>query len=419
MKKLERFIEKAKKIHGDKFDYSKVEYVNPQTKVCIICPEHGEFWQKPINHLNGTICCPGCVKDYFKVKREDEKRKFIERANKRHGGKYDYSKVDYINKATKVCIVCPEHGEFWQTPDAHLTGSGCQDCYKSKNTTTTEAFVKKAKEVHGDKYDYSKVEYKNHNAKVRIICPIHGEFEQVAGTHLAGCGCPKCSHPHSLMTQDDFIRRAKLVHGDKYDYSKVVYKGRKVKVCIICPEHGPFWQIPANHLHKRGCPLCNHGLTMDYKFNLLQEFKDEYALRAFLMNGDINILQVILSCLEEKYEPLKDDLEKALQNAETVDPIQALEEKYSKDTEEEDEKPVIEEIDPDDDDAVNRMLRQTGYTQTKREPTIEEVIQNTEAELKVIGRIEQSLTPEVREYIMQKFLNDKRRTWIAQREEKK
>ena len=284
-----------------------------------------------------------------------------------------------------------------------------------------EEFVKRAQKIHGNKYDYSKVNYVNSRTKVCIICPEHGPFWQTPANHInLKQNCPRCNRQTLPKTSEEITEKAREIFGNRYDYSKVNYKDWKTKICIICPEHGPFWKTPYNHIKlKEGCPACNGRYVKTMKFNLLQEFKDEYALRAFLMNGDINILQVILSCLEEKYEPLKDDLEKALRNAETVDPIQDLEEKYSKDTEEEDKVPSVEEIDPDDDDAVNRMLRQTGYTQTKREPTIEEVIQNTEAELKVIGRIEQSLTPEVREYIMQKFLNDKRRTWIAQREEKK
>ena len=127
----EEFINRSILIHNNKFDYSKVEYVNNHTKVCIICPEHGEFWQMPSDHLNGH----GCKKCFNEEKRGKSKQltteKFIEKAKKIHRDKYDYSKVNYVNSQTKVCIICPEHGEFWQTPKSHLNGRGCPHCKNS------------------------------------------------------------------------------------------------------------------------------------------------------------------------------------------------------------------------------------------------------------------------------------------------
>lgn len=123
---------------------------------------------------------------------------FIRKAIAIHGNKYDYSKVEYVNPQSKVCITCPKHGEFEQTPINHLFGKGCPKCSKekmnSRKTLTKEWFVGKAIEVHGDKYDYSKVEYKNNRTKVSIICPEHGEFCQVPSSHLSGHGCPKCAN---------------------------------------------------------------------------------------------------------------------------------------------------------------------------------------------------------------------------------
>ena len=123
----EEFIEKAKQVHGNKYDYSKSVYKNRRTKVCIICPEHGEFWQFPDNHVLNKNNCPYCAKK--KKKTTDE---FISDAKKIHGNRYDYSKVDYKNAYTKICIICPEHGEFWQTPHSHLgMKCGCKNCKKS------------------------------------------------------------------------------------------------------------------------------------------------------------------------------------------------------------------------------------------------------------------------------------------------
>lgn len=264
MKKLTRndFINKANLIHNNKYDYSKVEYVNNSTKVCIICPEHGEFWQTPRNHLIGQGCplCNGT----FKLTNQE----FIEKANLIHNNKYDYSKVKYVNNNTKVCIICPKHGEFWQTPHHHLNGHGCSKCRNENNGDrrrhNTEDFIRKSKSIHGEKYNYDKVNYVNSYSKVCIICPDHGEFWQSPYVHIQGHECPECAkikraknNKHSI---DEFIQKSKLIHGDKYDYSKVEYINSHTKVCIICPEHGEFWQRPCCHTNLRqGCPFCNES----------------------------------------------------------------------------------------------------------------------------------------------------------------
>ena len=184
--------------------------------------------------------------------------KFIEKANKRHNFRYNYSKVEYINSATKVCIICPEHGEFWQTPAAHVSGAECPKCANKKRglrTITTENLIERFRAVHGDRYDYSNVNYVNVDTKVVIICPEHGEFEQVPFAHLSGQGCPVCGGRKKSNT-DEFIEKANKVHNNYYDYSLVEYVKTKDKVRIICPEHGEFEQTPQKHLQGQGCPIC-------------------------------------------------------------------------------------------------------------------------------------------------------------------
>ena len=258
MEKRDLFINKAKKVHGDKFDYSKVDYVNSQTKVCIICPEHGEFWQTPAEHVRGKSC-PLCAN----IKRGSKKRltieEFINKSKKVHGNKYDYSKVEYKNASTKVCIICPEHGEFMQIPMAHINGEGCPKC--AGKMLKTEDIIKKFKQVHGDKYDYSKVQYKRMDEKVCIICPEHGEFWQTPSKHiLRNQGCPKCAKTLngklSRLTREEFIKKAKEIHGDSYIYTDVNYVTSQEKVKIICKKHGEFWQRPYDHLNGHGCPHC-------------------------------------------------------------------------------------------------------------------------------------------------------------------
>ena len=244
----EKFVEKAKKKYGDKYDYSKVEYNGYNVKVCIICPEHGEFWQTPDRFLQGRGC-PRCGLELMKKSLTKTSDEWIEEARKIHGDKYDYSKVEYKNAHTKVCIICPKHGEFWQTATKHITckKSGCPICAREKQTLTTEEFIRRAKQIHGNKYDYAKTKYVNQKTKVCIICPKHGEFWQLPNGHLEGKGCKYCKH-NVKMTTEEFIKKAIQVHGDKYDYSKVEYDGLENNVCIICPKHGEFWQTPHHHI---------------------------------------------------------------------------------------------------------------------------------------------------------------------------
>ena len=180
---------------------------------------------------------------------------FITKSRKVHGDKYDYSKVEYINNSTKVCIICPEHGEFWQRPNHHLRGHGCPKC-KNVFKKDTETFINQAKEIHGGKYDYSKVEYVNNRTKVCIICPIHGEFWQTPKNHIKGQGCNKCAiryrAENNSLTKEEFIKRVKKVHGDRYDYSKVEYVNINTEVCIIDKKYGEFWQKPIYHLSYKG-----------------------------------------------------------------------------------------------------------------------------------------------------------------------
>jgi len=221
-KTSEDFIKKAIEIHGNKYDYSKVEYKGNKTKVCIICPEHGEFWQTPSNHYKNE--CPYCAG--HKMDTEN----FIKKASIIHKNKYDYSKTVYVKDKVKVCIICPEHGEFYQDPNSHLNGCGCPECFGVKKLTKDD-FITRAKKIHGNKYDYSKVNYNSFNKNVIITCPKHGDFLQKPSNHLDGCGCQKCANESRARIKSDsfenYIKKAKQTHGEKYDYSKVVYKNAK------------------------------------------------------------------------------------------------------------------------------------------------------------------------------------------------
>ena len=251
----EQFINKCREIYGDFYNYSKVEYTGNKNKVRVICPKHGEFRVTPNNHLRGSRC-PSC---YGTPKKSKEQ--FITEARKVHGDKYDYSKVEYYGTSEKVLIICSDHGEFWQTPYSHLAGRQCPLC-SNHFKYDQKSFIGKSKSVHKDKYDYSKVKFKDVHKEVSIICPIHGEFWQKPSVHIRGYGCPACGGSERLTTKE-FIKRANKIHDGKYDYSKVNYINYSTKVCIICPEHGEFWQVPNNHLFGSGCPGCIESLLED------------------------------------------------------------------------------------------------------------------------------------------------------------
>ena len=289
----EEFIEKARKIHGDKYDYSEVVYKNNKTNVWIICPIHGGFWQTPKNHLKGCNC-PRCAGQYKKTPEE-----FIKQARKVHGDKYDYSKVVYKDGKSKVTIICPVHGEFEQIANNHLKGEGCIKCRNDKmkleRRGSVESFIRRAKEIYGDKYDYSKVQYVDGKTNICIICPKHGEFWKKPYNFLSGHqGCPKCTieereknkKPKEIIIKktpkEIFIEKAKSLYGDKYDYSKVEYINSGVKVCIICPKHGEFWKRPDKFLQGQECGLCKE----ESRIEKIRNEKDKFIEKARKVHGD-------------------------------------------------------------------------------------------------------------------------------------
>jgi hypothetical protein len=256
--------------------------------VCIICPTHGEFWQTPHDHLVGGCKLCGYVQGGLKTRLTQED--FIIKAESIHGNKYDYSKVEYVNHKTKACIICPIHGEFWQTPNRHLHGQGCPSCgiekqHNHPNLYTTEEYKEKIRQIHGDKYILDKVEYYNLFTKHIITCPIHGDFEALPTSLLQGHGCAKCAFEKNsqarLHSIEWFKERAIEIHGDKYDYSQVEYKGFKRKVTIKCNKCGHiFQQTPNGHIGKQGgCPKCRFSkLEMEME-KCLQQLNIEYIIQ--------------------------------------------------------------------------------------------------------------------------------------------
>ena len=186
---------------------------------------------------------------------------FINKANLVHNCKYNYSLVEYKNVTTKVKIICPTHGIFEQIPYSHLKGFGCSKCGRETTrkylSLSKDNFIEKAKSIHNNKYNYSLVNYINSQTKITIICPIHGEFNQIPNSHLLGMGCNKCAIEGRRLTNEQFITKAKLIHGDKFNYSLAEYNGHKHKIKLICNECGVIFKTNAGtHLEGYGCPKC-------------------------------------------------------------------------------------------------------------------------------------------------------------------
>ena len=256
----EEFISKARAIHGDKYIYDEFEYVNAVAKGKIICPKHGVFLQSANVHLKGHGC-PKCASEVTKKIGRLTFDIFQERANKKHNGKYTYIPTELRNGNCDVRIICPIHGEFTQNAVRHMYGQGCPKCgneeKRKKMANGLEYFLSAAKEVHGDKYDYSKVKYINNKTKVCIICPEHGEFWQRPFDHIIGKkGCQKCVGRG--LTLHDFEKLARKVHGDRYDY--LSYSSSDTKARILCKKCGrEFTQKGWSHLQGHGCPYCKQS----------------------------------------------------------------------------------------------------------------------------------------------------------------
>ena len=281
----EDWVERFKKAHGDRYDYGRVKFTGARDKVEIVCPVHGPFWQSAAHHADGHGCiqCSGNA--------QLTSNEWIERARGVHGDRYDYSVVDYTSTKTPVEIICRQHGAFFQQPSNHLAGNGCPICAGHVPPTTVE-WVKRAIAVHGDRYDYSRAKYETNKTPIEIICSVHGSFWQIPDNHVGkGKGCAKCAGKAQLTTEE-WIERAINVHGDRYDYSKVVYETNSTEVEIRCKEHGTFFQKPHVHTDQgSGCPYCSatgFASNMPGRLYIIQ-LLDELSGKSYIKVGITNL----------------------------------------------------------------------------------------------------------------------------------
>ncbi|QJT71118.1 hypothetical protein GR11A_00081 [Vibrio phage vB_VcorM_GR11A] len=269
MDRKKAFIEKSTLKHGNKYDYSKVEYVNARTKVTIVCPKHGDFEQQPYSHQMGCGC-PNCANATRNKHLRLTQDQVINQFREKHGCRYDYSKVDYINIDTKVTILCKKHGPFEQTPYEHRGGQGCPNCNSPLTLGNNfgynnKSFKKAARRVHGSAYSYKKVDYVSAKVNVTIICRKHGDFEQTPDNHLAGHGCRKCKTGYTISQAEkdllSFIRK----HFPTAEHSnRTILNGKELDIYI--PEkkiaielNGTYWhssRFKDNDYHWRKTKQC-------------------------------------------------------------------------------------------------------------------------------------------------------------------
>jgi hypothetical protein len=318
----EEFIKKAKEIHGDKYDYSLVDTYSRDEyrRMPIIChkkdkngKEHGTFLMSLSNHLAGKGCRKCMYEENsknFSYTQED----FLRESRKTHGDKYDYSKVDMVNRRSdgKVCIICPIHGEFWQLPNLHMFHYGCFLCgtdYVSQlKILTTEEFIKRARKTHGDKYNYDKSNYVFHDVKTIITCPIHGDFEMIPDRHIQGDQCPKCVKKH-YVKEDDLCKYIISCIGENnvIDHARGIIDHR-YELDVYCPNKkiafefdGLFWHSNAIrddiYYHSNKSNMC-----FERGINFIHIFEDEYTYKKDILfkiiDDKLNVIHkdLIFSC---------------------------------------------------------------------------------------------------------------------------
>jgi len=288
---LKKFIKQSKKIHGDKFDYSKVEYINSRTNVTIICKIHGEFYPRPGNHINSKSGCPKCsiIKQHEKQKKT--LNEFITQSKEVHGDTYDYSNVEYVDNKTNVKIICKLHGEFYPTPNGHLRGTGCPKCsiikQHEKQKKTLNEFITQSKEVHGDTYDYSNVEYVDTKTNVKIICKLHGEFYPTPNNHLRGSGCPVCKSSKGEKEIIKLLKKYKINYLTQYSFDDLKLKG-KLRCDFYLPEKNVVIEYNGEQHYK---PNEFYGGKKGFELTQKRDkLKKEYCL-----NNGIDFLEIKFS----------------------------------------------------------------------------------------------------------------------------
>ena len=280
-------------VWGDTYNYDLItedNYKNFATKVPIVCKEHGVFFVTPSNHIIRKVGCQVCSREKISKKYRHTTEQFIKKAEKKHGGKYDYSRVVYVNNYTKVIIGCPIHGWIEQTPHEHLNSNGCGLCGNvlkgSSKVLTTKQFVEKAKIVHGDLYDYGKVVYDRANKKVIITCKTHGDFFQTPNNHIHGKGCPKCKKSFGENKIGDYLTKKDIKYIPQYSIhnENIFCKNKVIKVDFYLETYNTIIEYNGQQHYKEEPYFCSRNLEE-------QQIRD-MSLRQYCKEHKIKLIEI-------------------------------------------------------------------------------------------------------------------------------
>ena len=311
------WIKKATLKHGGKYNYSKVKYKNAKTHVKIICPIHNVFLQAPGNHL--SYGCKQCGSKRSALKQTMSVNEFKRKAINKFGNVYDYKKVKKIIAKKKITIICPKHGDFKQTAVTHLQQKGCPNCSRenaNKHTKfTRNTFIKACNKKFNNKFDYSSIQFDSLNSVIEYKCPQHGIRKKKAQLHLYGSkyGCSACGNEQRKnnkgirYTEEEFLSKCRIAHGNKYIYDEVKYNGCNNEIKIRCKAHGIFKQNAGCHIQGQGCQPCayeNNGRKCTFT-------QEEFIKRSQSKHGDKfdyskthyqkSNIKIIVTCKKHNY----------------------------------------------------------------------------------------------------------------------
>ena len=273
--KTEYFINEAIEIHGNTYDYSLTQYFESSNNIKIICKNHGIFEQRPNSHKIRKQGCSKCGNIQMKLKQSFTQKEFVKKANEVHNNFYDYSLTKYISTHSKIIVICPKHGQFFVTPASHCQNVKCKKCEDKRKgnlrKSNNKEFIEKSVKIHGNKYDYSKVNYKDNNTKVSINCnKCNHVFLQLPSSHLVGSGCPKCSL--ALIS----IRNQKNSTGWRYNewekkgLQSKKFDGFKVYIIKCFSDLEEFYKIGRTFLKIKNR---FHSNSLPYKYEILKIIK--------------------------------------------------------------------------------------------------------------------------------------------------
>ncbi len=286
-KTTEEFIDSAKKVHSDRYDYSLVDYKNAKIKVKIICKEHGVFEQIPSSHLRNHNC-PKCSAEKTANLFRNDPTEIIKKFNIVYDNEYDYSLVDYKNTNTKVKIICKSHGIFEQTPKLHLRGHKCPKCYyknvSDRLKNNKEDFIFKSNNTHNSIYDYSLVNYNDCRTKIKIICPLHGIFEQIPYIHIQGAGCPICNESRNEKIIRKILNDNNIIFETQKTFNGCKFKN-KLKFDFYLPNYNLCIEYDGEQHYK---PLIFFGGEKALK---LQKIKDKIKTD-YCLNNNIQLIRI-------------------------------------------------------------------------------------------------------------------------------